>query len=173
MSGLRTLAALALVLPGVLAPALLEAREDAVRPLSAFPRERLVVETRSARRHLFDAWRADTAETRAQGLMFVHEMRRDQAMFFVYRPAQYVGMWMKNTFIPLDMLFVDEDGCVIKLHERAEPGSLETIASDGPVELVVELAAGTAKALGIGRGDQVLRPEADWPRTGRPCTPPN
>jgi uncharacterized protein len=169
----RALFAAALAAGLVLAPpagASPAARPDAVRPLSSFPRERIAVETRSARRHTFEAWRADTPQTRAQGLMFVPELRADQAMIFVYAPAQQIGMWMMNTLIPLDMLFVDEAGCVVKVHERAEPGSLDTISSGAPVVLVVELAGGTASRLGIGAGDRVLRPDARWPRTPRPCT---
>jgi hypothetical protein len=142
---------------------------DALLPLSMFPRERVAVETRSARRHLFEAWRAETPETRAQGLMFVKDLRPDQAMIFTYAPAQRAGMWMKNTLIPLDMLFVDESGCVVKVHERARPGSLETIAADTPVVLVVELAGGTAQTLGIGPGDRVVRVDTGWPRDQQPC----
>jgi hypothetical protein len=170
MTSLRRLAAAALLALGLAGAGPSAALEDAVRPLSAFPRERLAVETRSARRHVFEAWRADTPSTRAQGLMFVREMRGEQAMIFLYEPAQRVGMWMKNTLIPLDMLFVDDGGCVVQVHERAEPGSLETIASDVPVVLVVELAGGTARSHGITRGDRVLRPDAGWPDTPRPCT---
>ena len=170
MNSLRTLAAAALLALGLAGAGLSAAREDAVRPLSTFPRERIAVETRGARRHVFEAWRADTPATRAQGLMFVREMRGDQAMIFLYEPAQWVGMWMKNTLIPLDMLFVDDGGCVVTVHERAEPGSLETIASDVPVVLVVELAGGTARSLGIARGDRVVRPGAGWPDAPRPCT---
>lgn len=172
MSGRAVLAGvlaawLALIVP---AGASLAAGTDGVRPLSSFPRERIAVETRSARRHLFQAWRADTPQTRAQGLMFVPELGADQAMIFVYTPAQQVGMWMMNTIIPLDMLFVDDGGCIVKVHERAEPGSTETISSGRPVVLVVELAGGTTAALGIAAGDRVLRLDAQWPRTPRPCT---
>jgi uncharacterized membrane protein (UPF0127 family) len=141
-----------------------------VIPLSAFPRETIVIETRSARRHSFDAWRADTPATRAQGLMFVREMRPDQAMFFVYEPPQHVAMWMKNTLLPLDMLFVDEAGCVAKAVRDARPGSLDTISADGQIALVVEFKGGTTKALGIEAGDRVLRPDANWPDRGLPCT---
>ena len=147
------------------------AREDAIRPLSAFPREPLVIETRSARRHLFEAWRADTAATRSQGLMFVEKLPADRAMIFVYPTEQIVGMWMKNTLIPLDMLFVDGGGCIVKVHEAAQPGSLTTIWSRVPVMLVVELAGGTAKTLGISAGDRTLRPDAGWPAVAAPCTP--
>jgi len=140
-------------------------------PLSSFPKESITVETRSARRHVFRAWRAETPAQREQGLMFVKGLAADEAMIFVYDPAEDVAMWMKNTFIPLDMLFVDARGCVITVKERAKPRSLDTIESGGPVALVVELNAGTAAARGIGKGDRVVRPEAGWPQDdGRPCT---
>ena len=149
---------------------------DGAVPLSAFPRERIAVETRSSfRRHLFEAWRADTDRTRAQGFMFVpdSQVRADQAMIFVYDPPEYVWMWMKNTLLPLDMLFVDARGCVITIKERARPGSIEMIASGGPVTLVVELKAGIVAQSGIRTGDRVLRLDAGWPREESSCgTPP-
>jgi uncharacterized protein len=135
-------------------------------PLAAFPRERIAVETRASfRRLLFEAWRADTPQTREQGLMFVAdgEMRPDQAMIFVYEPPQRVAMWMKNTLLPLDMLFVDVNGCVVTIKQNAQPGSLATIGSRLPVALVVELKAGTVAARGIAPGDRVLRLDAGWP----------
>jgi uncharacterized membrane protein (UPF0127 family) len=172
LNGRARLAAALGVWLALMAPtgAALAADREGVRPLSSFPRERIAVETRSARRHLFQAWRADTPQARAQGLMFVSELGAEQAMIFVYAPAQQVGMWMMNTLIALDMLFVDEGGCIVKVHERAEPGSVETIWSGAPVVLVVELAGGTSAALGIAAGDRVLRLDAQWPRAPRPCT---
>ena len=162
-----------LVAVALLAPLATLANTDSpLLPLSALPRERIAVETRSARRHVFEAWRADTPDTRAQGLMFVKSLRPEQAMIFIYEPAQHVGMWMKNTLIPLDMLFVDDGGCVVKVHERARPGDLRTIEAGVPVVMVVELAGGTAATLGLAKGDRVVRPEAGWPRDPRPCTPP-
>jgi uncharacterized membrane protein (UPF0127 family) len=143
---------------------------DSIIPLSAFPREPIVVETRSARRHAFEAWRADTDAARAQGLMFIRDIRPDQAMIFVYEPPQRVAMWMKNTLLPLDMLFVDAAGCVVRTVHDARPGSLDMIAAGAPVALVVELKGGTARTLGIDAGDRVRRPEADWPADGLPCT---
>ena len=160
---------LAAVLPQGIAPA--AAAGGAVIPLSAFPREAIVIETRSARRHSFEAWRAETPATLAQGLMFVRDIRPDQAMIFVYRPPQRAAMWMKNTLLPLDMLFVDAAGCVAKAVRDARPGSLDTISAAGwQIALVVELKGGTTKALGIEVGDRVQRPAADWPDRGLPCT---
>lgn len=161
----------AMWLSGAGSPGATAQEREPLLPLSAFPREGIAIETRSARRYTFDAWRADTPQTRAQGLMFVRSLRPDQAMIFVYVPPQHVGMWMKNTLIPLDMLFVDAEGCVVKVHERAEPGTLETIAPDVPVVLVVELAGGVASSLGLRVGDRVARPATNWPQEPRPCTP--
>ena len=141
-------------------------------PLSAFPREQIAIETHSARRHLFEAWRAESFAARAQGLMFVKdsEMKPDQAMIFVYDPPEQVAMWMKNTLLPLDMLFVDKRGCIVSLHEHAHPGSLATIESGSPVMLVVELKDGTIQARGIVRGDRVLRLDVGWPAISQSCT---
>jgi uncharacterized membrane protein (UPF0127 family) len=143
-------------------------------PLSAFPRERIAIETRkSFRRPLFEAWRAESTAEKAQGLMHVPDaaVRPDQAMIFVYEPPQHVSMWMKNTLLPLDMLFVDRRGCIVTIKERAVPHSLATIDSRVPVVLVVELKAGTVAAQGIGMGDRVLRLDAGWPAEGAACGP--
>jgi uncharacterized membrane protein (UPF0127 family) len=142
------------------------AAPEGTLPLSALPRERIAIETRaSIRRHLFEAWRADTARTRAQGFMFVEDaaVRPDQAMIFVYDPPEHVGMWMKNTLLPLDMLFVDDHGCVVTIKQNAQPGSLRNIPSGAPVALVVELKAGTVATNSIAVGDRVLRLDANWP----------
>ena len=98
-------------------------------------------------------------------------MRPDQAMIFVYEPPQHVAMWMKNTLLSLDMLFVDARGCIVTIKERAQPRSLATIESRVPVTLVVELRAGTVATHGIAVGDRVLRLDFDWPRVQPACTP--
>jgi len=157
------LTAASLLLAAVWAGAPATAANPGPLPLSAFPREEIVVETRGARRYRFDAWRADRPDTRAQGLMFVEHMREDQAMIFVYEPPQRVGMWMKNTLIPLDMLFVDASGCIAWVKEQATPGSLDTIEPPGRIALVVELLGGSAARQGIARGDRIRRPSANWP----------
>ena len=106
--------------------------------------------------------------------MFVEEreVRSDQAMIFIYDPPQYVGMWMRNTLLPLDMLFVDQRGCVVTIKQNAKPGSLATIGSRVPVVLVVELKAGTVAAQGIAVGDRVLRLDAGWPADDVACAAP-
>jgi uncharacterized membrane protein (UPF0127 family) len=117
------------------------------------------------------AWRADTLAALSQGLMYVPDaaMRPDQAMIFVYDPPQRVSMWMKNTLLSLDMLFVDRRGCIVTIKERAVPGSLATIDSRAAVALVVELKGGTVADQGIAVGDRVLRIDAGWPGEETRC----
>jgi uncharacterized protein len=158
-----------------LLPLTLGAAPAGTLPLSAFPRERIAVETRaSIRRHLFEAWRAETPQTREQGFMYVEdrEVRPDQAMIFTYDRPEHVSMWMKNTLLPLDMLFVDVHGCVVTIKQNAKPGSLAEISSRVPVALVVELKAGTVAAQGMAVGDRVLRLDAGWPADEVACTAP-
>jgi len=170
-----TLASRLLLALCALLPLTLGAAPAGTLPLSAFPRERIAVETRaSIRRHLFEAWRAETPQTREQGFMFVEdrEVRPDQAMIFTYDRPEHVSMWMKNTLLPLDMLFVDEHGCVVTIKQNARPGSLADISSRMPVVLVVELKAGTVAAQGLAVGDRVLRLDAGWPQTNQSCAAP-
>jgi uncharacterized membrane protein (UPF0127 family) len=105
---------------------------------------------------LFTAEIADTDELRARGLMFRHVLPPDRAMLFDFASPRPVAMWMKNTYISLDMLFVREDGTIAAIAENTEPFSLQTIGVDEPVRGVVELAAGTVKRLGIERDDFVV-----------------
>ena len=156
----------------VMAPAGQAAPPRGALPLSAFPQERIAVETRASfRRRLFEAWRADTLAALSQGLMYVPDaaMRPDQAMIFVYDPPQRVWMWMKNTLLSLDMLFVDRRGCIVTIRERAVPGSLATIDSRAAVALVIELKGGTVSDQGIAIGDRVLRIDAGWPTAEGTC----
>jgi len=142
---------------------------DAARSaLDAMPRERVTLETRRSGRHEFRAWRADTPETRARGLMYVADLAPDEAMIFVYEEPQVLRMWMKDTYLPLDMLFVDERGCIVHIAERTTPLSLATIESGSPAVLVIELKGGVASAAGARAGDRLRRPDLDWPASNAP-----
>ncbi len=105
--------------------------------------------------NLFIAEIADTPDLRARGLMFRHVLPGDRAMVFDFENPRPASMWMKNTYISLDMLFVREDGTIAAIAENTEPLSLQTISVNEPIKGVIELAAGTAKKLGIQRGDKV------------------
>lgn len=93
-----------------------------------------------------------------KGLMFRRQLAADQGMLFVYTPPRQIGMWMKNTFLSLDMVFSDESGRVIGIAEHTEPFSERVISVPGPVYAVLEVNGGTAERLGMKPGDQILGP---------------
>ena len=99
---------------------------------------------------------ADTEELRQRGLMFRHILPPDQAMLFDFETPRPAAMWMKNTYMSLDMLFVREDGTIAALAENTVPKSLDTVSVQEPVRGVVELAAGTIKRLGVHKNDKVF-----------------
>lgn len=108
--------------------------------------------------HVFAVEIADTDEKRAQGLMFRKHLPEGRGMLFDFGREQDVSMWMKNTYISLDMLFIRGDGRILRIAEHTEPLSTRTIPSGGPVRAVLEVAAGTARRLGIAPGDRVAFP---------------
>ncbi len=123
-----------------------------------FDRSSLVIVTGSDR-HAFDVELAVTPPQRMQGLMFRRSMSGDSGMLFDMGPRpQRASMWMKNTFITLDMLFITAEGRVESIAERTVPQSLEAISSRGPVRGVLELNGGTVSRLGIKPGDLVEHP---------------
>ena len=118
----------------------------------------LVVEGAAGSRHSFEVEIADTPQMQAIGLMFRERMDPDHGMLFTFAQERVVKFWMKNTPIPLDMLFIAADGEIKKIHENAVPESLEGIGSEVPVAGVLEINGGRAKALGIVNGDKVIHP---------------
>lgn len=99
-----------------------------------------------------------TPDQQHRGLMYRQSLAPDAGMLFVFDQQAVQSFWMKNTLIPLDMLFVDQRGRIINIHERAVPGSLEPIAAAAPARAVIELNGGTAARLGIKPGDRVIFP---------------
>lgn len=93
-----------------------------------------------------------------QGLMFRPSMPANHGMLFDFKAPTKVTMWMKNTIIPLDMLFLDERGRIIDIHEHAVPYSTDVIAANAPARYVIELNGGIVRVLGIKPGDQVTSP---------------
>ena len=101
---------------------------------------------------------AETPAQMEQGLMFRRELAPDAGMLFDFKQPTMATMWMRNTLIPLDMLFVDANGRIVNIHERAVPQSDAIIAAASPVRAVIELNGGTVARLGIKPGDRVLFP---------------
>ncbi|MCZ8260924.1 MAG: DUF192 domain-containing protein [Beijerinckiaceae bacterium] len=110
------------------------------------------------RRHIFMVEVARNDAQRARGLMFRQSMPADQGMLFDFERDQMVTMWMKNTYISLDMIFIFADGRVHRIESRTEPESEKMISSGVPVRAVLELNANAASRLGLKPGDQINHP---------------
>lgn len=117
-------------------------------------RSELVLES-GDRTFLFEVEVAAGAEERRVGLMYRREMAPDAGMLFDFGRSQPVAMWMRNTYIPLDMLFIDEGGEIVNIAHDTVPHSEAVLQSAGPVRFVLEVPAGTSRLLGIGPGDIV------------------
>ena len=100
-----------------------------------------------------------TPETRAQGLMYRQSLAPNAGMLFIYPGEQPVSFWMKNTLIPLDMLFLKSDGSIARIAHNAVPHDETPIDSGAAVKAVLEVKGGTAQALGIKEGDRVEYPD--------------
>lgn len=124
---------------------------------SAAGTETLVLKTDSGE-HRFHVELADTNEERALGLMYRRSLPEDGGMLFLYDRPRPATMWMKNTLIPLDMIFIAADGTVHRIESETEPFSTALISSEGDVLAVLEINAGQARKIGLKRGDKVLFP---------------
>jgi len=148
-SGLGLLATFLLII-GLKAPTLARA-EVTMR------RDTLTLQTAGGAK-VIDIEVAETSEQKARGLMFRTSLPDTSGMLFPYPQPQELTMWMKNTFIPLDMVFIKSDGTVHRIEVRTEPMSERVIGSKGDVTAVLELAGGAADRLGLKAGDKVLHP---------------
>lgn len=108
--------------------------------------------------HAFSVELAVTDEARARGLMERKELPEGQGMLFDFRRDEHVSMWMRNTYVSLDMIFIQRDGRILRIAENTQPLSERIISSGGPVRAVLEVLAGTARKLGISPGDRVAHP---------------
>lgn len=117
----------------------------------------LVIHTATGE-HRFNVEVVDTPETRARGLMFRASLAPDAGMLFDFKEERPVSFWMRNTFIPLDMVFIRKDGTVANVHANARPHDTTSIPSAGPVTFVLEIAGGRAAEIGLRAGDRVEHP---------------
>jgi uncharacterized membrane protein (UPF0127 family) len=123
------------------------------KPLPVSP---LTIATSDGKKHNFKVEVASKPEERSQGLMYRRSLAPDAGMLFDFGHTAPVAMWMANTLIPLDMLFVAADGTIVNIAQRTVPQSLATIPSDGPVRFVLEVPGGTASRLKIQPGDKLI-----------------
>ncbi|MBR0797618.1 DUF192 domain-containing protein [Bradyrhizobium jicamae] len=108
--------------------------------------------------HVFSVEMATTEEEKETGLMYRKELADSKGMLFDFSPEQEVSMWMKNTYLSLDMIFIRADGRILRIAENTEPMSTRIIPSRGLARGVLEVVAGTAQKYGIRPGDRVAHP---------------
>ncbi|MCB8820849.1 DUF192 domain-containing protein [Microvirga rosea] len=120
--------------------------------------EALSILPQGGQRQSFQVEVARNDADRAQGLMYRRAMPANQGMLFDFGRVEPVAMWMQNTYLPLDMLFIRPDGTIARIAANTEPLSTRTIPSGEPVLAVLELNAGTAARLGIKAGDRIDHP---------------
>ena len=121
--------------------------------------------------HRFTVWIAADDKSREQGLMFVRELSPDRGMLFVFEYPQGVVFWMKDTYLSLDLVFIDPAGKVLNIAPNARPMSLAPIESQGPVIAVLEVLAGTARKIGLTPGNRVILPSLQTTWTDSPSPP--
>lgn len=131
---------------GALAPA---AQAASVQPLEIVTKSGV---------HVFSVEMATTEQEKETGLMYRKELADGKGMLFDFTPEQEVSMWMKNTYISLDMIFIRADGRILRIAENTEPMSTKIISSQGIAKGVLEVPAGTAQKYGIRPGDRVSHP---------------
>ncbi len=119
---------------------------------------RLIIESQNGKKYIFNIDIAADSETRIRGLMFVENMPKDKGMLFVYPTEIEASFWMKNTLIPLDIIFIKSDGTVNHIHHMAMPLDETPISSQGMVKAALEINGGLAAKLGIKTGDKVIHP---------------
>ncbi|MBN8954381.1 MAG: hypothetical protein BGP09_19765 [Rhizobium sp. 60-20] len=147
-------AILALFLVGAIAPSFFAA-QAAEQQSMTFDSEPLSIASPDGKLHKFTVELALTAPQLEYGLMYRDKMPADHGMLFDFGTPRPVMMWMKNTKLSLDMLFLDQKGVVTHIQENAVPYSETIISSDGPVAYVIELNGGVVKKLGLAVGDKV------------------
>jgi uncharacterized membrane protein (UPF0127 family) len=123
--------------------------------LREFGKSNLILQPANGPCVLLDVYIADKQDTRMQGLMFIEKLGEFEGMFFVYPQPVEISMWMKNTLIPLDMLFISHDGTISNIATDTIPLSTETIRSKQPVVNVLELNAGSVRRWNLRTGDRV------------------
>lgn len=124
----------------------------------AFDRTELAIVTAGGARHVFKADWAKTWAQKSRGLMFRKEMPLDNGMLLDYDPPTGASIWMRNTFIPLDLVYIRADGTIESIYLGARPHDETARPSQGPVRAVLELNAGVTRLLGIQPGDRVEHP---------------
>ncbi len=122
---------------------------------NAFKQRSIMISSSNQSCSHFVVWLAETRNQQMRGLMYVKNLPQNTGMLFIYPDSKIRAMWMKNTYISLDMIFIDENGIVSSIEKNTEPQSLKTILSEKPIKYVLELAKGTTDQIKLIEGDHI------------------
>ena len=138
-----------------------QAENSVPKQLVGWKQELIAIEKVRGENVVINAYIADTPAKRAQGLMHVTDLPENEGMLLVFSQPRQISIWMKNTLISLDILFLNPSGRIVKIHKNAEPLSLASIPSHARVKWVLELNAGVAGKLNLRQGDRLVQGKID------------
>lgn len=155
LRALMILAAAVFIVPAPVFAGEVEITPTEIRYL---PREMITIETKAGQDYIFEVEMATEGPDLARGLMYRTSLNNDSGMLFLFQGESQRSFWMKNTLIPLDMIFISSDGTIEHIHHNAKPQDETHITSDGEAMAVLEINGGLAGTMNIKEGDKVLHP---------------
>ena len=134
----------------------IKADNYALQELESWEKNTIKINNSSGHFHKFEVYIADSNSKRKKGLMYIESLPSNHGMLFKFDTPRITSMWMKNTYISLDLLFIDKNQTIIKIHSDAKPLNLNSIASKLKVKWVLEINGGLAEELEINLGDKII-----------------
>ncbi len=135
---------------------MVKADNYALRELENWEKNIIKISNSSDILHTFEVYIADSNSKRKKGLMYIENLPNNHGMLFKFNSPRIASMWMKNTYISLDLLFIDKNQTIVKIHNNAEPFNLKGISSKLKVKWVLEINGGLAEELGINPGNKII-----------------
>ena len=135
---------------------MVKADNYALRELENWEKNIIKISNSSDILHTFEVYIADSNSKRKMGLMYIENLPNNHGMLFKFNSPRIASMWMKNTYISLDLLFIDKNQTIVKIHNNAEPFNLKSISSKLKVKWVLEINGGLAEELGINPGNKII-----------------
>ena len=135
---------------------MVKADNYALRELENWEKNIIKISNSSDILHTLEVYIADSNSKRKKGLMYIENLPNNHGMLFKFNSPRIASMWMKNTYISLDLLFIDKNQTIVKIHNNAEPFNLKSISSKLKVKWVLEINGGLAEELGINPGNKII-----------------
>lgn len=133
-----------------------KAENYALQELENWEKNMIQISNSSGHFHTFEVYIADSNTKRKKGLMYIESLPNNHGMLFKFDSPRIASIWMKNTYISLDLIFIDKNQTIVKIHNNAEPFNLNSISSKLKVKWVLEINGGLAEELGINPGNKII-----------------